>query len=92
MIGSIRHKGLLKFFVRGDHRGIPAEFAQRILRILDRLDHCAKPEDMDLPGYKFHALKGERKGTYAVNVSGNWRLTFRFEAEDAVELNLEDYH
>ena len=92
MISSIRHKGLLKFFARGDHGGVPAEFAQRILRILDRLDQCAKPADMDIPGSKFHVLKGERKGTYAVSVSGNWRLTFRFEGEDAVDVNLEDDH
>ena len=92
MISSMRHKGLLKFFSRGDHRGIPAEFARRILRMLDRLDQCARPEDMDLPGYEFHELKGERKGTYAVSISGNWRLTFCFGGEDAVDVNLEDYH
>ncbi len=92
MIRSIRHKGLLRFFVHDDHRGIPARFAQRILRMLDRLDQCARPEDMDIPGYKFHALKGGRQGMYAINVSANWRLTFRFEDEDAVDVNLEDYH
>jgi len=47
---------------------------------------------MDLPGYEFHELKGERKGTYAVSISGNWRLTFCFGGEDAVDVNLEDYH
>lgn len=47
---------------------------------------------MDIPGYKFHALKGGRQGMYAINVSANWRLTFRFEDEDAVDVNLEDYH
>lgn len=64
----------------------------RIERLLDRLDAAAKPEDMGLPGYRFHPLKGERKGTYPVSVSGNWRLTFRFVGEDATDVDLEDYH
>jgi len=50
------------------------------------------PEDMNLPGYRFHRLKGERRQTYSVTVSGNWRLTFRFEGADALDVNLEDYH
>ena len=92
MIASIRHKGLMRFFSNGDHRGIPAQFAARIERLLDRLDACKTPEDMALPGYKFHELKGERKGTYAVTVSGNWRITFRFEENNAVNVDMEDYH
>ena len=75
-----------------DYRGISAQHAARIERMLDRLDAAAKPEDMDLPGYRFHPLKGDRKGVYAVSVSGNWRLTFRFEGEDATDVDLEDYH
>jgi proteic killer suppression protein len=59
---------------------------------LDRLDEVSKPEDMALPGYGFHPLKGDRKGTYAVSVSGNLRITFRFVEGDAVDVNLEDYH
>lgn len=92
LIASFRHKGLRKFFSSGDHRGIPAEHAPRIERMLDRLDACAKPEDMTVPGYKWHALKGDRKGTYAVSVSGNWRIIFRFEGEHAIDVDLEDYH
>ncbi|MFL6675971.1 MAG: type II toxin-antitoxin system RelE/ParE family toxin [Massilia sp.] len=92
MITSIRHKGLRKFFSGADRRGIPPEHAVRIERMLDRLDASAKPQDMDLPGYKFHPLKGDRKGSYAVSVSGNLRITFRFEAEDATDVDLEDYH
>ena len=92
LITSIRHKGLRKFFSEGDHRGIPAEFAPRIERLLDRLDSCVKPDDMNLPGYKFHPLKGERKDSFAVSVSGNWRITFRFVGENAVDVDLEDYH
>lgn len=59
---------------------------------MDRLDAATRPEDMNLPGYRFHALRGRRRGSYAVTVSGNWRLTFSFEGEDAVDVNLEDYH
>ena len=90
MILGFRHKGLHRFFSKGDYRGIPAQHAARIERLLDRLDAAAKPDDMDLPGYRFHPLKGDRKGTYAV--SGNWRLTFRFVGEDANDIDLEDYH
>ncbi|MGQ0622508.1 MAG: type II toxin-antitoxin system RelE/ParE family toxin [Panacagrimonas sp.] len=92
MIRSFRHRGLERFFTRSDYRGIPAQFAPRLERLLDRLDASTKAEDMNLPGYKFHALKGDRKGSFAVSVSGNWRLTFRFEGEDAADVNLEDYH
>jgi len=60
--------------------------------MLDRLDAAARPEDMNLPGYRFHRLTGERKGTFAVSVTGNWRITFRFDGEDAVDVDLEDYH
>jgi proteic killer suppression protein len=92
LITSIRHKGLRKFFSDGDHRGIPAELGPRIERLLDRLDSCIRPEDMDVPGFKFHQLKGDRKENYAVSVSGNWRITFKFDGENAVDVNLEDYH
>lgn len=92
MIASIRHKGLLRFFSKGDRRAIPAELAARIERMLDRLDACAKADDMNMPGYKFHALKGDRFGTFAVAVSGNWRITFRFDGDNAVDVDLEDYH
>jgi len=92
MIRSFRHRGLRRFFETSDHRGIPAQFAGRLARMLDRLDAALGPGDMDLPGYRFHPLKGARRETYAVNVSGNWRLTFRFEDGDAVQVDLEDYH
>lgn len=92
MITSIRHKGLQKFFSGGDHRGIPFQHAARIERMLDQLDASSRPDDMDVPGYKFHQLKGERRESYAVSVSGNLRITFRFEGENAVDVDLEDYH
>jgi len=92
MIRSFKHRGLERFFTRGDYRGIPAQYAARLDRLLDRLDTCSRPEDMRLPGYRFHPLKGTRKSHYAVSVSGNWRLTFRFEGEDAFDVHLEDDH
>ena len=92
MIKSFRHKGLERFFSRSERRGLDVGKTDRIRRLLDKLDTAVKAEDMNLPGYKFHALKGDRKGTYAVSVSGNWRLTLRFVAGDAVDVDLEDYH
>jgi proteic killer suppression protein len=92
VIRSFRHRGLELFFTKGDHRRIPADRAARIERLLDRLDASTHPEDMNLPGYRLHPLKGQRKGTYAVDVSGNWRLTFRFDGEYAIDVDLEDYH
>jgi proteic killer suppression protein len=92
VIRNFRHKGLERYFAKSDRSGIDARQADRIRRILDRLDAAAAPADMDLPGYRFHSLKGDRKGAYAVSVSGNWRITFRFERGDVVDVNLEDYH
>jgi len=92
LITSFLHKGLGRFFQKGDYSGIPAAFSQKIERILDRLDISVKPEDMDLPGHKFHPLLGNRKGTYSVTVTGNWRITFKFDGENAVDVNFEDYH
>lgn len=92
MIRAFRHKGLERYFTQSDRRGIDAGQEARIRRILDRLDAAAGPKDMNLPGYRFHPLKGDRKGAYAVSVSGNWRITFRFDAGDATDVNLEDYH
>jgi proteic killer suppression protein len=92
MIQSFKHRGLELFFSKASYRAIPATFAARIERILDRLDSAIEAKDMDLPGYKFHALKGNKKGTYAVTVSGNWRITFQFNDDGAAEVNLEDYH
>lgn len=92
MIRTFKHRGLERFFRKGDHRGIIAKSEARIERLLDRLDGAVKPEDMNIPGYKFHGLAGGRKGFYAVTVTGNWRITFRFEGDDAVDIDLEDYH
>lgn len=90
MIWSFRHKGLDRYFTKSERKGIDAKQEPRIRRILDRLDAATKPEDMSLPGLKFHALLGSPR-RYSAWVSGNWRITFGFQGGDAVEVNLEDY-
>jgi toxin HigB-1 len=92
MIRTFKHKGLERFFTKDDYRGIPGQFGARLQRMLDRLDASAAPLDMDIPGFRFHALKGARAGEFATSVSGNWRLTFAFDGKDAIDVNLEDYH
>jgi len=92
MILTFKHRGLERYFKKGDHRGIIAKTEVRTERILDRLDTVVRPEDMNIPGFKFHQLSGTRKGTYAVSVTGNWRITFGFNGKDAIDVDLEDYH
>ena len=92
MISTFKHKGLELFFTKGSYKGVPAQQGARIERMLDRLDAAREAKDMDLPGFKFHALKGDRKGEYAVSVSANWRIAFEFDGQNAVNVNLEDYH
>lgn len=92
MIQSFSHRGLELFSPKGSYKGIPAQYAARLIRLLDRLEAAVVPEDMDLPGYRFHQLKGKKRGTYAVLVSGNLRMTFKFDGENAVSVDLEDYH
>ena len=92
MIRSFKHKGLAKFFETGSKAGIQAQHAERLRLILGRLNAVAKPEDMGLPGLRLHPLKGPRKGTWAVWVSGNWRITFKFVGADAGVVVYEDYH
>jgi proteic killer suppression protein len=92
MIIWFKHKGLEIFFTKGSLKSIPAQYAERIERMLDRLDASKQPDDMNLPGYKFHQHKGSRKYEFAVFLTGNWRITFEFEGDDATNANLEDYH
>ena len=92
MIKSFFHKGLEKFFCDGSKKGIKAKHAKRIVLILDYLDAAEVIEDMNFPGLDLHPLKGKKRGYWAVKVSGNWRITFRFKDGDAYEVNYEDYH
>jgi proteic killer suppression protein len=92
VIKSFRHKGLKRLFETGDRRGVSVELADRLRRQLDVLNRARSTRDLNLPGYRLHQLKGNRAGTWSVTVSGNWRVTFSFEGEDAFDVDLEDYH
>ena len=92
MIRSFRHKGLAKFFVTGAKAGVQAAHAEPLSSILAALNAATAPSDMSLPGLKLHSLKGGRSGTWSVTVRANWRITFRFEGKDAVNVDYEDYH
>ncbi len=92
MIKSFRHKGLEAFFDTGTKKGIDPNHAEKLFRMLDRLATAKAPSDMNLPAYGLHELQGKRRGTWAADVSGNWRLTFKFENENVVSVDYEDYH
>jgi len=91
-IQTFRHKGLEKFFTSGSTAGIQAKHANRLRLILGRLNVATEPRDMALPGLDLHPLKGRRKDFWAVKVSGNWRVTFRFLDQDVELVDYEDYH
>jgi proteic killer suppression protein len=92
VIRGFKHKGLGKFFETGTKSGIQAQHADRLRLILGLLNAATAAADLALPGLRLHPLKGERKGTWAVSVSGNWRITFCFKGKDADEVDYEDYH
>jgi proteic killer suppression protein len=92
MIQSFRHKGLETFFRRGTKSGIQPHHASKLRIMLTALDHAKKPGDMGAPGWRFHALSGDRKGFFSVTVNGNWRLIFRFDAKHAELVDYLDYH
>ncbi len=92
MIIGFKHKGLERFFTRGSNAGIQPKHADRLRLILGRLQASSCPQDMNLPGLGLHELSGERKGHWAVKVSGNWRVTFHFDGKDAEAVDYEDYH
>jgi len=92
MIKSFTHKGLEDFFYIGTRKGIITEHSSRLARILDRLDASTAVNDMDLPGFRLHRLKGKEKDIWSVWVSGNWRVTFYFKSGDAYVVDYRDYH
>jgi toxin HigB-1 len=89
---NFRHKELKRFFTRGNTAGIQAQHAAKLRLILGRLHVAAEPRDMALPGLRLHPLTGDRKGTWSVIVSGNWRIIFEFSGPDIKDVNYEDYH
>tara|TARA_B100000768_G_scaffold178230_1_gene193656 strand:- start:7718 stop:7996 length:279 start_codon:yes stop_codon:yes gene_type:complete len=92
MIKSFRHKGLNKYFLTGNASGINFQHKQKIKDQLEFLNSADRIDDMDIPGYNLHELKGSRAQEWSVTVSKNWRIVFKFEEGDAYVVNYEDYH
>jgi proteic killer suppression protein len=92
MIKSFKHKGLKKFFETGSKAGIQAKHERRLRMQLAAIDTATVIDDVDLPGFKLHPLKGDRSGIWSITVNGNWRVTFEFVDSNAYILNYEDYH
>lgn len=92
MIRSSRHKGLKRLYERDDARGISPDLVAKVRTVLAHLDAAEAIEDMNLPGFRLHPLKGNRQGIWSVSVSGNWRVVFRFEDDEALDVELLDYH
>lgn len=92
MIKGFAHKGLEDLFYEGSKRGVQPKHVAKLVLILDRLDAAVRVEDMSYPGSGLHPLKGKLMGYWAVKVSGNWRVVFRFEGGDAFDVSYLDYH
>ena len=92
MIRRFRHRGLRGLYEDDDRREVNPQHADKITRMLARLDVATRPEQMDLPGFRLHPLKGELAGYWSITVRANWRIIFRFEQDDATDVDLIDYH
>lgn len=92
MIRTFRHRGLRELYERGSSSKVAQGHVPKLLRIFTALDRSAGPEGMDIPGFRLHPLKGRMQGRHSVSVSGNWRVTFRFEEGHAVDVDYLDYH
>lgn len=92
MIRSFKHRGLKRLYERDDRSGIRADLVDTVQEILTVLDAAAIPQDLNLPGYRLHPLKGDLKGFWSVTVRANWRIIFRFQGEDTFDIELIDYH
>ena len=92
MILHFRHAGLKRLFEKGDDRRVSPQLRPKVERVLARLDEASVPGDMNLPGFRLHPLKGDLADHWAVSVSGNWRIVFRFEGRDVTGVDLVDYH
>lgn len=89
---KIINRALRRYWELGDGSKINPQWRRKVRRVLNALDVAASPQELDIPGFGLHELKGDRKGTFAVSVSGNWRITFRWSSEGPFEVDLEDYH
>jgi proteic killer suppression protein len=92
VIRSFRHKGLRRLFENDETKGVHSDHVEKIENILAVLNRARKPEDMNLPGFRLHPLKGSRRGFWSVTVRANWRVIFRFEEGCACDVDLTDYH
>lgn len=92
MIQTFRNKALERLLKEGNAKGVPKDLEKRIRRRLEVIDSATAIDDLKIPGYDLHQLKGDRRETWSIKVSGNWRITFTFRNNDAYDLNLEDYH
>jgi proteic killer suppression protein len=92
VIRSLRHRGLKRLFERDDRSGLRPDLVDTVQEILTVLDDADTPQEMNLPGYRLHPLKGDLKGFWSVTVRANWRIIFRFEGTDAFDVELVDYH
>jgi proteic killer suppression protein len=92
MIKSFRHRGLKELYEGRNPVRLAPNHIAKLNRIMTALDRSSGPDGMDIPGFRLHPLKGAMKGHYAVSVSGNWRVTFRFEEGHAMEVDYIDYH
>lgn len=92
MIQTFKNKALERLFKEGNAKGIPKELEKRIRVRLEVIDAAQIIDDLKIPGYDLHQLKGDRQGTWSIKVSGNWRITFKFKNNNASDIDLEDYH
>ncbi|MCY3561416.1 MAG: type II toxin-antitoxin system RelE/ParE family toxin [bacterium] len=92
MIRTFRHRGLRRLYERDDASRVAPDQLERIIVALADLDAADKPGDLDLPGYRLHPLRGDRRGLWSISISSNWRITFRVEDGDVYEVDLVDYH
>ncbi|HBP6689786.1 TPA: Killer protein [Pseudomonas aeruginosa] len=92
MIISFQHKGLRLFYETESTRGIRADHAKRLKRMLALMDRAAEPADLDIPGWRLHPLRGRLDGFWSLTVNGNWRVIFRFVGSDIELVDYLDYH
>ena len=92
MIGRIRHKGLRNYWTKGQAKGLDAAWIRKLRRILSALEAAERPEHMNYPGSYFHSLKGGREGRFSVRLTANFRVTFGWDEDGAVDVDIEDYH
>ena len=92
MIRGFRHRGLRRLYEDDDRRGFNLEHLEKIQRVLARLDQAIQPDDLDLPGFRLHQLKGDLAGYFSITIRPNWRIIFRFQGQDVTDVDYLDYH